>query len=191
MRFSFFFQVDDNSRTNVPSIWAVGDVTNRMNLTPVALMEGTCFAVCCRTFCPSFYCIHIILASFIFALFYKFFFIFTILSCFHFRMLIYFSILPENCFWWSAYPTRLHQCTLRGVLVITSLLLEQWDQHTFFNVLAEVVLVICGSYSVANSKKLNMMIFVAVTLLDTVFEVRLHVDLEVGLGRLLAKRLKE
>ena len=69
MRFSFFFQVDDNSRTNVPSIWAVGDVTNRMNLTPVALMEGTCFAVCCRTFCPSFYCIHIILARFIFALF--------------------------------------------------------------------------------------------------------------------------
>ncbi|KAI6695873.1 hypothetical protein NL676_023583, partial [Syzygium grande] len=37
-------KVDDNSRTNVPSIWAVGDVTNRMNLTPVALMEGTCFA---------------------------------------------------------------------------------------------------------------------------------------------------
>ncbi|KAH9649973.1 glutathione reductase [Citrus sinensis] len=37
-------KVDENSRTNVPSIWAVGDVTNRMNLTPVALMEGTCFA---------------------------------------------------------------------------------------------------------------------------------------------------
>lgn len=43
---SFFFQVDEYSRTNVPSIWAVGDVTNRANLTPVALMEGTCFAVC-------------------------------------------------------------------------------------------------------------------------------------------------
>lgn len=39
------FQVDEYSRTNVPSIWAVGDVTNRMNLTPVALMEGTCFSV--------------------------------------------------------------------------------------------------------------------------------------------------
>lgn len=32
--------VDQYSRTNVPSIWAVGDVTDRMNLTPVALMEG-------------------------------------------------------------------------------------------------------------------------------------------------------
>jgi glutathione reductase (NADPH) len=38
-------KVDEFSRTNVPSIWAVGDVTNRMNLTPVALMEGTCFSV--------------------------------------------------------------------------------------------------------------------------------------------------
>ncbi|KAE8726474.1 Glutathione reductase, cytosolic [Hibiscus syriacus] len=37
-------KVDECSRTNIPSIWAVGDVTNRMNLTPVALMEGTCFA---------------------------------------------------------------------------------------------------------------------------------------------------
>ncbi|KAK9183393.1 hypothetical protein WN944_026545 [Citrus x changshan-huyou] len=37
-------KVDENSRTNIPSIWAVGDVTNRMNLTPVALMEGMCFA---------------------------------------------------------------------------------------------------------------------------------------------------
>ncbi|KAL0392601.1 UNVERIFIED_CONTAM: Glutathione reductase, chloroplastic [Sesamum radiatum] len=37
-------KVDDYSRTNIPSIWAIGDVTNRMNLTPVALMEGTCFA---------------------------------------------------------------------------------------------------------------------------------------------------
>ena len=31
--------VDSHSRTNVPSIWAIGDVTNRLNLTPVALME--------------------------------------------------------------------------------------------------------------------------------------------------------
>jgi len=37
-------KVDEYSRTNIPSIWAVGDVTNRLNLTPVALMEGTCFA---------------------------------------------------------------------------------------------------------------------------------------------------
>ncbi|CAL5337934.1 unnamed protein product [Camellia sinensis] len=38
-------KVDEFSRTNVPSIWAVGDVTNRLNLTPVALMEGTCFSL--------------------------------------------------------------------------------------------------------------------------------------------------
>ncbi|KMZ69798.1 Glutathione-disulfide reductase [Zostera marina] len=37
-------KVDEYSRTNIPSIWAIGDVTNRMNLTPVALMEGTCFS---------------------------------------------------------------------------------------------------------------------------------------------------
>ncbi len=32
--------VDENYRTNVPSIWAVGDVTNRVQLTPVALGEA-------------------------------------------------------------------------------------------------------------------------------------------------------
>jgi len=32
--------VDEYSRTNVESIFAIGDVTDRMNLTPVALMEG-------------------------------------------------------------------------------------------------------------------------------------------------------
>ncbi|KAI8009460.1 hypothetical protein LOK49_LG06G03349 [Camellia lanceoleosa] len=37
-------KVDEFSRTNVPSIWAVGNVTNRLNLTPMALMEGTCFS---------------------------------------------------------------------------------------------------------------------------------------------------
>ncbi|CAL5438447.1 unnamed protein product [Camellia sinensis] len=37
-------KVDEFSRTNIPNIWAVGDVTNRLNLTPVALMEGTCFS---------------------------------------------------------------------------------------------------------------------------------------------------
>ncbi|XP_071738207.1 glutathione reductase, chloroplastic-like isoform X2 [Rutidosis leptorrhynchoides] len=36
--------VDEYSRTSVPSIWAVGDVTDRMNLTPVALMEGAALA---------------------------------------------------------------------------------------------------------------------------------------------------
>jgi glutathione reductase (NADPH) len=32
--------VDEFSRTTAPSVWAIGDVTNRMNLTPVALAEG-------------------------------------------------------------------------------------------------------------------------------------------------------
>ena len=36
--------VDDFSRTNVPHIWAVGDVTDRINLTPVAIREGAAFA---------------------------------------------------------------------------------------------------------------------------------------------------
>ena len=44
--FSMLLEVDEFSQTSVPSIFAIGDVTNRMNLTPVALMEGTCFAVC-------------------------------------------------------------------------------------------------------------------------------------------------
>ena len=35
--------VDDFSRTNVPNIWAVGDVTNRVQLTPVAIHEAMCF----------------------------------------------------------------------------------------------------------------------------------------------------
>ncbi|CAL5390303.1 unnamed protein product [Camellia sinensis] len=36
-------------RTSVPSIWAVGDVTDRVNLTPDALMEGGAlgYSVCC------------------------------------------------------------------------------------------------------------------------------------------------
>lgn len=45
LSFSLHFQVDEYSRTNLPTVWAIGDVTNRMNLTPVALMEGSCFAV--------------------------------------------------------------------------------------------------------------------------------------------------
>jgi glutathione reductase (NADPH) len=37
-------KVDDYSRTSVPNIYAVGDVTNRVNLTPVAIREGHAFA---------------------------------------------------------------------------------------------------------------------------------------------------
>jgi glutathione reductase (NADPH) len=37
-------KVDANSRTNVPSIYAVGDVTDRVPLTPVAIREGHAFA---------------------------------------------------------------------------------------------------------------------------------------------------
>ena len=37
-------KVDGYSRTNVASIYAVGDVTNRINLTPVAIREGHAFA---------------------------------------------------------------------------------------------------------------------------------------------------
>ena len=36
--------VDGHSCTNVPSIYAVGDVTNRVQLTPVAIREGHAFA---------------------------------------------------------------------------------------------------------------------------------------------------
>ncbi len=35
--------VDEFSRTNVPSIFAVGDVTDRINLTPVAIREAVAF----------------------------------------------------------------------------------------------------------------------------------------------------
>ncbi len=37
-------EVDDYSRASVPNIYAVGDVTNRVNLTPVAIREGHAFA---------------------------------------------------------------------------------------------------------------------------------------------------
>jgi glutathione reductase (NADPH) len=36
--------VDEYSRTAVPSIYAIGDVTNRINLTPVAIREGAAFS---------------------------------------------------------------------------------------------------------------------------------------------------
>lgn len=35
--------VDDYSQTNIPSIYAVGDVTNRIQLTPVAIREAVAF----------------------------------------------------------------------------------------------------------------------------------------------------
>ena len=38
-------QVDEFSRSvSVPSIWGIGDVTNRIPLTPVARMEGSALA---------------------------------------------------------------------------------------------------------------------------------------------------
>ena len=36
--------VDEFSKTNVDTVWAVGDVTDRVNLTPVAIREGQAFA---------------------------------------------------------------------------------------------------------------------------------------------------
>ncbi|HBB85980.1 MAG TPA: glutathione-disulfide reductase [Sulfitobacter sp.] len=36
-------EVDEYSQTAVPSIYAIGDVTNRINLTPVAIREGMAF----------------------------------------------------------------------------------------------------------------------------------------------------
>ena len=36
--------VDEDSKTNIDNIWAVGDVTDRVNLTPVAIREGQAFA---------------------------------------------------------------------------------------------------------------------------------------------------
>ena len=37
-------RVDAWSRSSTPSVWAVGDVTDRINLTPVAIREGAAFA---------------------------------------------------------------------------------------------------------------------------------------------------
>jgi glutathione reductase (NADPH) len=37
-------QVDRYSRTSIPNIYAIGDVTGRMELTPVAIHEAMCFA---------------------------------------------------------------------------------------------------------------------------------------------------
>jgi glutathione reductase (NADPH) len=35
--------VDDYSRTSMENVWAIGDVTNRVQLTPVAIHEAMCF----------------------------------------------------------------------------------------------------------------------------------------------------
>ena len=35
--------VDDYSRTSAPHIYAIGDVTDRVQLTPVAIHEAMCF----------------------------------------------------------------------------------------------------------------------------------------------------
>ncbi|MEL1798183.1 FAD-dependent oxidoreductase, partial [Acinetobacter baumannii] len=37
-------KVDADNRTSIESIYAVGDVTNRIQLTPVAIREGQAFA---------------------------------------------------------------------------------------------------------------------------------------------------
>ncbi|MGI8611194.1 MAG: FAD-dependent oxidoreductase, partial [Sphingomicrobium sp.] len=37
-------KVDEDNRTNVPSVFAIGDVTDRVQLTPVAIREGQAFA---------------------------------------------------------------------------------------------------------------------------------------------------
>ncbi len=38
-----YIKVNEYSRTNVENIWAVGDVTDRVQLTPVAIHEAMCF----------------------------------------------------------------------------------------------------------------------------------------------------
>ena len=44
LRLNGAIEVDEWSQTSVPSIYAVGDVTDRVNLTPVAIREGHAFA---------------------------------------------------------------------------------------------------------------------------------------------------
>lgn len=45
--------VDEYSRTNIPHIYAVGDVTHRLNLTPIAIREGHAFADTVFGHCPT------------------------------------------------------------------------------------------------------------------------------------------
>ena len=44
MRSDGSLEVDAFSRTSEPSIWAIGDVTDRINLTPVAIHEAMCLS---------------------------------------------------------------------------------------------------------------------------------------------------
>jgi glutathione reductase (NADPH) len=44
LRASGAIRVNDYSRSSVPSVWAIGDVTDRVNLTPVAIHEAMCLA---------------------------------------------------------------------------------------------------------------------------------------------------
>jgi glutathione reductase (NADPH) len=46
-------EVDGFSRTSTPNIWAVGDVTDRVNLTPVAIREAVAFVETCFKDNPS------------------------------------------------------------------------------------------------------------------------------------------
>jgi pyruvate/2-oxoglutarate dehydrogenase complex dihydrolipoamide dehydrogenase (E3) component len=48
LRWCRYIKVDEYSKTNIDNIYACGDITNRMALTPVALMEGGCIAVLAR-----------------------------------------------------------------------------------------------------------------------------------------------
>lgn len=43
MAYNGAITVDEYSRTNIDNIWAIGDVTNRVQLTPVAIHEAMCF----------------------------------------------------------------------------------------------------------------------------------------------------
>lgn len=44
MRANGAIRVDEHSRSSLPSVFAIGDVTDRINLTPVAIHEGMCLA---------------------------------------------------------------------------------------------------------------------------------------------------
>jgi glutathione reductase (NADPH) len=50
---SRFIVVDEFSKTSVDSIYAIGDITNRVALTPVALMEGGAVAHTLFNDCPT------------------------------------------------------------------------------------------------------------------------------------------
>lgn len=93
-------QVDEYSRTNIPSIWAVGDATNRINLTPVALMEATCFAVRASYLAFTIYTNPLSSCSYHQS--------FQLLCLGMSNYVIHllsgiFLVHAEHCFWWEAY----------------------------------------------------------------------------------------